>query len=57
MFEFTDWFVCAQDIATRVIAEDLRPEQTVVSKVMTRSPIFVNSDSLAIDALQKMVQG
>ncbi|OMO52028.1 Phox/Bem1p [Corchorus capsularis] len=46
-----------KDIATRVIAEGLRPEQTVVSKVMTRSPIFVTSDSLAIEALQKMVQG
>ncbi|KAL8477467.1 hypothetical protein ACS0TY_029672 [Phlomoides rotata] len=49
--------VTDKDIATRVIAEDLRPEQTIVSKVMTRNPIFVNSDSLAIDALQKMVQG
>jgi len=48
---------CAQDIATRVIAEGLRPEQTLVSKVMTRSPIFVTSDSLALEALQKMVQG
>ncbi|XWS29957.1 hypothetical protein CRYUN_Cryun24cG0075700 [Craigia yunnanensis] len=45
-----------KDIATRVIAEGLRPEQTVVSKIMTRSPIFVTSDSLAIEALQKMVQ-
>ncbi|KAH6791351.1 CBS / octicosapeptide/Phox/Bemp1 domains-containing protein [Perilla frutescens var. frutescens] len=49
--------VTDKDITTRVIAEDLRPEQTVISKVMTRNPIFVNSDSLAIDALQKMVQG
>ncbi|KAH7566125.1 hypothetical protein JRO89_XS08G0096100 [Xanthoceras sorbifolium] len=45
------------DIATRVIAEGLRPEQTIVSKIMTRNPIFVTSDSLAIEALQKMVQG
>ncbi|KAL8045043.1 hypothetical protein ABFX02_08G086500 [Erythranthe guttata] len=49
--------VTDKDIATRVIAEELRPEQTMVSKVMTRNPIFVNADSLAIDALQKMVQG
>jgi CBS domain-containing protein len=48
---------CGQDIATRVIAEGLRPEQTIVSKIMTRNPIFVTSDSLAIEALQKMVQG
>jgi len=28
-----------------------------VSKVMTRNPTFVMADTLAIDALQKMVQG
>ncbi|KAM6563271.1 hypothetical protein CsatB_023269 [Cannabis sativa] len=49
--------VTDKDIATRVIAEGLRPEQTIVSKIMTRNPIFVTSDSLAIEALQKMVQG
>ncbi|VVB05528.1 unnamed protein product [Arabis nemorensis] len=49
--------VTDKDIATRVIAEGLRPDQTLVSKVMTRNPIFVTSDSLAIEALQKMVQG
>ncbi|KAF9678912.1 hypothetical protein SADUNF_Sadunf07G0085800 [Salix dunnii] len=49
--------VTDKDISARVIAEGLRPEQTTVSKIMTRSPVFVNSDSLAIDALQKMVQG
>ncbi|XP_038682313.1 CBS domain-containing protein CBSCBSPB3-like isoform X1 [Tripterygium wilfordii] len=49
--------VTDKDIATRVIAEGLKPEQTIVSKVMTRNPIFVTSDSLAIEALQKMVQG
>ncbi|MCI14148.1 CBS domain-containing protein CBSCBSPB3-like [Trifolium medium] len=46
-----------KDIATRVIAEGLRPDQTMVSKVMTRNPLFVTSDTLAIEALQKMVQG
>ncbi|KAF6152791.1 hypothetical protein GIB67_004620 [Kingdonia uniflora] len=46
-----------KDISTRVIAEGLRPEQTIVSKIMTRNPIFVTSDSLAMEALQKMVQG
>ncbi|VVB02292.1 unnamed protein product [Arabis nemorensis] len=49
--------VTDKDIATRVIAEGLRPEHTLVSKVMTRNPIFVTSDSLAIEALEKMVQG
>ncbi|CAA6660593.1 unnamed protein product [Spirodela intermedia] len=46
-----------KDISTRVIAEGLRPEQTIASKIMTRNPVFVTSDSLAIEALQKMVQG
>ncbi|CAN7060793.1 unnamed protein product [Brassica oleracea var. botrytis] len=46
-----------KDIASRVIAEGLKPDQTPVSKVMTRNPVFVTSDSLALDALQKMVQG
>ncbi|XP_059283743.1 CBS domain-containing protein CBSCBSPB3 [Lycium ferocissimum] len=49
--------VTDKDIATRVIAEELRPDQTIISKVMTRNPIFVTADSLAIEALQKMVQG
>ncbi|KAL8473462.1 hypothetical protein ACS0TY_030336 [Phlomoides rotata] len=49
--------VTDKDITTRVLAEELSPEQTTISKVMTRNPIFVNSDSLAIDALQKMVLG
>ncbi|KAJ0097058.1 hypothetical protein Patl1_28095 [Pistacia atlantica] len=49
--------VTDKDIATRVIADGLRPDQTIVSKIMTRNPIFVTSDSLAIEALQKMVQG
>jgi CBS domain-containing protein len=54
-------FVCiqigVQDIATRVIAEGLRVEQTIISKIMTRNPIYVMSDTPAIEALQKMVQG
>ncbi|KAG6554557.1 hypothetical protein Mapa_003936 [Marchantia paleacea] len=46
-----------KDVATRVIAEGFKPEETSVSKVMTRNPIFVMGDTLAVDALQKMVQG
>ncbi|KAK7282238.1 hypothetical protein RIF29_10866 [Crotalaria pallida] len=46
-----------KDIATRVIAEGLQPQETTVSKVMTKNPIYVTSDTLAIEALQKMVQG
>ncbi|WCJ37720.1 CBS / octicosapeptide/Phox/Bemp1 (PB1) domains-containing protein [Euphorbia peplus] len=49
--------VTDKDVAARVIAEGLKPDQTVVSKIMTKNPIFVTADSLAIDALQKMVQG
>ncbi|XP_057517244.1 CBS domain-containing protein CBSCBSPB1 [Amaranthus tricolor] len=46
-----------KDIATRVIAEDLNLEETPVSKVMTKNPVFVLADTLAVEALQKMVQG
>ncbi|XP_022921415.1 CBS domain-containing protein CBSCBSPB5 isoform X2 [Cucurbita moschata] len=46
-----------KDIATRVIACGVNIEETPVSKVMTRNPVFVLSDTLAVEALQKMVQG
>ncbi|XP_064937756.1 CBS domain-containing protein CBSCBSPB5-like isoform X2 [Musa acuminata AAA Group] len=46
-----------KDIATRVIASELVLQDTPVSKVMTRNPIFVLSDMLAEEALQKMVLG
>ncbi|KAI3832864.1 hypothetical protein MKX03_026625 [Papaver bracteatum] len=46
-----------KDIATRVVARELNIEETPVSKVMTRNPVFVLSDTLAVEALQKMVQG
>lgn len=49
--------VLLKDIATRVIACELNLEETPVSKVMTRNPTFVLSDTLAVEALQKMVQG
>ncbi|CAK9183186.1 unnamed protein product [Ilex paraguariensis] len=46
-----------KDVATRVIAREVNLEDTPVSKVMTRNPVFVLSDTLAVEALQKMVQG
>ncbi|KAI7750107.1 hypothetical protein M8C21_023019, partial [Ambrosia artemisiifolia] len=46
-----------KDISTKVIAPELDFMNTPVSKVMTKNPIYVLSDSLAVDALQKMVQG
>ncbi|KAE8123860.1 hypothetical protein FH972_018782 [Carpinus fangiana] len=46
-----------KDIATRVIAQEVSLEDTPVSKVMTKNPVFVLSDTLAVEALQKMVQG
>ncbi|KAG5058543.1 hypothetical protein JHK82_013523 [Glycine max] len=46
-----------KDIATRVIAREVNLEETPVSKVMTRNPVFVLSDTRAVEALQKMVQG
>lgn len=46
-----------KDIATRVIAEGLKPELTPVSKVMTKDPTYVMMDTSAVEALEKMVQG
>ncbi|CAN6381290.1 unnamed protein product [Urochloa humidicola] len=46
-----------KDVAARVVARELRIDETPVWKVMTRHPIFVLSDTLAVEALQKMVQG
>ncbi|XP_042063431.1 CBS domain-containing protein CBSCBSPB5-like [Salvia splendens] len=45
------------DIAKKVIAQELNLEETQASKVMTKNPVFVLSDTLAVEALQKMVQG
>jgi len=50
-------FVFFKDIATKVIAKQLNLEETPVSKVMTKNPVFVLSDTIAVEALQKMVQG
>jgi len=46
-----------KDVATRVIAEGLKPRETPVSKVMTRNPTFVMAESSAVEALEKMIQG
>ncbi|MCE3051756.1 CBS domain-containing protein cbscbspb4 [Datura stramonium] len=46
-----------KDIATRVIAREVNIQETPVSKIMTKNPVFVLSDTLAVEALQKMVLG
>ncbi|KAI7733513.1 hypothetical protein M8C21_030688 [Ambrosia artemisiifolia] len=46
-----------KDIVTKAIARELDFETTPVSKVMSRNPVFVLADTLAVEALQKMVQG
>uniref|UniRef100_J3N8I5 CBS domain-containing protein n=2 Tax=Oryza brachyantha TaxID=4533 RepID=J3N8I5_ORYBR len=46
-----------KDIAGRVVARELRIDETPAWKVMTRHPVFVLSDTLAVEALHKMVQG
>ncbi|CAM8878343.1 unnamed protein product [Rhodiola kirilowii] len=46
-----------KDIATRVIAQEINIVDTPVSQVMTKNPVFVLADTLAVEALQKMVQG
>ncbi|XP_057806098.1 CBS domain-containing protein CBSCBSPB3-like isoform X2 [Salvia miltiorrhiza] len=55
-----DWIsgiVTEKDIATKVIAEGLRPDQTLISKVMTRNLIYAGSDASAMEALQLMAIG
>ncbi|CAN4100563.1 unnamed protein product [Withania somnifera] len=46
-----------KDIATRVITPEVNIQETPVSKIMTKNPVFVLSDTLAVEALQKMVLG
>ncbi|XP_020580495.1 CBS domain-containing protein CBSCBSPB1-like isoform X2 [Phalaenopsis equestris] len=54
-------FLCGiltdKDIATRVMACEIDIEKTPVSEVMTPNPVFVLSDTLAVEALQKMLKG
>lgn len=50
-------FLDFQDIATRVISQEVNVEEIPVSKVMTKNPMFVLSETLAVEALQKMVLG
>ena len=40
-----------------MISQEINVEETPVSKVMTRNPMFVLSETLAVEALQKMVLG
>ncbi|EFJ18044.1 hypothetical protein SELMODRAFT_32029, partial [Selaginella moellendorffii] len=49
---FTD-----KDVVARVIAKGLKPEETCVSSVMTRNPVYIPSDALADHALRKMIRG
>ncbi|EPS71553.1 hypothetical protein M569_03205, partial [Genlisea aurea] len=46
-----------KDILTKVVAPELNLEETPVSQIMTRNPVFVLSDTLAVEALHKMVLG
>ena len=57
MHRFLLGFFFFQDIATRVISQEINVEETPVSKVMTRNPMFVLSETLDVEALQKMVLG
>jgi CBS domain-containing protein len=45
------------DVAYRVVAEGLEPENTVVETVMTPSPDTIRPDSTAIEALRLMQIG
>ncbi|KAG6493750.1 CBS domain-containing protein CBSCBSPB3-like [Zingiber officinale] len=54
---FLSGIVTAMDVVTKIVAVGLCPEQTIITKIMTRSPVFVMADTLASEALQMMVQG
>jgi CBS domain-containing protein len=45
------------DVAYRVVAEGLEPENTVVETVMTPNPDTIRPDSTAIEALRLMQDG
>ncbi|KAI3704925.1 hypothetical protein L1987_75154 [Smallanthus sonchifolius] len=51
------WFVTDKDVATSVIAHEIDFMNTPASKVITKNLIYVLSDTLVVEALQKMVQG
>jgi len=57
MHNWLSYFLWLKDILTRVIAREVNLEDTPCSKVMTRNPVFVLTETLAVEALQKMVQG
>ncbi|KAJ3257994.1 hypothetical protein HK103_004128 [Boothiomyces macroporosus] len=46
-----------KDLAYRVVAADLNPEDTIISSVMTWNPASVTTSDTAIDALNKMIAG
>ncbi|GJX94212.1 CBS domain-containing protein CBSCBSPB1-like protein [Tanacetum coccineum] len=46
-----------RDITTRVVACELDIENTPVSAVMTKNPVFVTLDTHDVEALQKVVPG
>jgi CBS domain-containing protein len=48
--------VTERDLMTRVLAKALNPEKTLVSDVMTRSPICVAPDTLVSDAVVIMIE-
>lgn len=48
--------VTERDLMTRVLARALNPEKTLVSEVMTRSPICVPPDMLVSDAVVIMIE-
>lgn len=49
--------MCLKDIVRSVVAAEIDYMNTPVSKVMTKDPQYVLSETLVVQALKKMLQG
>ena len=45
-----------RDISVKIIANGKDPDKTKISQVMTKNPVTISPDDLAMDALQKMCE-
>ncbi len=45
-----------RDISVKIIANGKDPDKTTISQVMTKNPVTISPDDLAMDALQKMCE-
>nr|KAJ0205705.1 hypothetical protein LSAT_V11C500246620 [Lactuca sativa] len=56
-YELLSGILTGKDIVRRVVAAEIDYVNTPVSKVMTKDPQYVLSETLVVEALKKMLQG